>query len=972
MEWNFLSRSKSQSGKSTASSSKKPDYGLHTIVDRDSAATEAIDIIAIHGLNGDYLRTWTDEATGTNWLKDHVTRIVPASRVMSFSYNSKLQFSKSTSDVLDFGDQLLECLLAERETVEESQRPLIFICHSLGGLVFKQAYLRALDSEKYMFLAKYINGVFFFGTPHKGSSLANWSTKTARLLRMASLGTSTNAQLSIDLEPNSRLTQISRSFLDRCSGLHIVSCYETRKMDFLNALVVERESAILGLEAEIKIPIESDHRGICRFGDFNEKRFKVVKSRLDAMARTARTSTFLEMDSLMRALDTSNYEAHKSRNPSPVEGTCTWILEKPAYKAWLESASSFLLWMSADPGCGKSVLASFLIDHIMKTSRGDKTNVCYFFFKSDNLEQSEVATGIRAILHQLYGQQQNLASYAASQLRGGNLEAVETLWKAFISSIEHKDANPTICILDGLDECEPQSRGVLLRCITNYFEAQEGASNKVGQKPQLRLFISSRYENQIKVALDKPRKSTNNLASRKTSKPYSMIRLRAEDETGAISSDISKVVAAKIEDLIDRGLPVGLLQNLQDELVKRADRTFLWVSLVISLLEEKVENGASRRELDDIVRTRSIYSVYAALLASRPDLPKARKMLNLVLAATRPLTVEETSIALAVVPEEDNLRDTPAEKRPKLPGRLSFDDVEYELVYPYENHIKHLCGHFVRIIRNKVYLVHETAREFLLAENKPRHAAASQENTEAADEGLCTYSLEFQPETFQHTFSLAGANAILLEICVAFLYCLAKPSKSSQPGETSPEVKEFLSYAAQSWTIHHHRARRWLDERDSRYYQNLCHPLFPGFVRWIEEFWHPKGPLHIPGAPDDVQDYYIDFFNLDIPPSLSYDSTDRQDNSDVSGSELSEGEGSEVSEEAQEAGGMACGYGRTGERRDEVARLSVPSRRDVEASLSSNPGSLSNYYFPLTVDENGLVSLKFEPGRAGGPPENGR
>lgn len=118
--------------------------------------------------------------------------------------------------------------------------------------------------------------------------------------------------------------------------------------------------------------------------------------------------------------------------------------------------------------------------------------------------------------------------------------------------------------------------------------------------------------------------------------------------------------------------------------------------------------------------------------------------------------------------------------------------------------------------------------------------------------------------------------------------------------------------------------------------------------------------------------YYIDFFNLDIPPSLSYDGTDRQNNSDASGPELSEGEGSEVSEKAQEAGGMAYGYGRTGDRRDELARLSVPSWRGVEANLSSNPGSLSNHYFPLRVDENGLVSLKFEPGRAGGPPEVGR
>ncbi|KAJ0289300.1 hypothetical protein Brms1b_001105 [Colletotrichum noveboracense] len=146
MDWSFLSRSKSQSGKSTTST-EKPDYGLHTIVPRHSAALEGTDIVAIHGLNGHYLKTWTDEKTGTNWLKSFIPQIVPVARVMSFWYNSTVQFSKSTSDIDVFSDQLLEGLLAERESIEEQDRPLIFICHSLGGLVFKQVNLRQPSRE---------------------------------------------------------------------------------------------------------------------------------------------------------------------------------------------------------------------------------------------------------------------------------------------------------------------------------------------------------------------------------------------------------------------------------------------------------------------------------------------------------------------------------------------------------------------------------------------------------------------------------------------------------------------------------------------------------------------------------------------------------------------------------------------------------------------------------------------------------
>jgi hypothetical protein len=125
----------------------EPDFGLHTIVPRDRELVNFVDIVAIHGLNGHYLKTWTDEKTGVNWLSDLIPRIIKNARVMSFWYNSKVQFSKSKSGILEFADQLLGSLIASREGYVEEQRPIIFLCHSLGGLVFKQVRC----SRKHMF-----------------------------------------------------------------------------------------------------------------------------------------------------------------------------------------------------------------------------------------------------------------------------------------------------------------------------------------------------------------------------------------------------------------------------------------------------------------------------------------------------------------------------------------------------------------------------------------------------------------------------------------------------------------------------------------------------------------------------------------------------------------------------------------------------------------------------------------------------
>lgn len=135
--------------KTPAADSELGGYGLHVLVDKDPDAENVVDIVAVHGLNGHYENTWTaihKDGTPTNWLKSMLPKIAQQehvnTRVMSFSYNSLVQFSKSTSDVFVFADQLLEHLLAMRMQEGEQKRPIIFICHSLGGIVVKQASLR--------------------------------------------------------------------------------------------------------------------------------------------------------------------------------------------------------------------------------------------------------------------------------------------------------------------------------------------------------------------------------------------------------------------------------------------------------------------------------------------------------------------------------------------------------------------------------------------------------------------------------------------------------------------------------------------------------------------------------------------------------------------------------------------------------------------------------------------------------------
>ncbi|KAH8660524.1 hypothetical protein BX600DRAFT_438738 [Xylariales sp. PMI_506] len=930
-----------------------PDSEMHVLVRQGSHVPGVVDIVAIHGLNGHFETTWMNES-GVNWLRAMIPPEIPNSRVMSFSYKSMFQFGNSASDSIDFGTQLLECLRAERRSIQEQNRPIIFICHALGGFVFKQALARAFEFEEYAVLSARLHSVFFFGTPHRGSDTANSATLLGRTLR-ASLGTNMNSKLLKDLDTNSKILETtSTSFVEICGKLKICSFYETDKMEHVNAVVVDKESAIMGVRNEVVVPMPGDHRSICRFSDAKDVRFKPVITRLAAFAHAALvTGTPLSTteELFLRSLATSSHEAHKNRNPDPVPGTCLWLLQHPKYKLFFDNPGASLLWLSADAGCGKSVLASFLVDYYQKSFKLSDCRVCYFFFKSDNTEQSKAEYALQSILYQIYSTQRELIKVGMDYLNGGNINNLKSLWAAFVASAQDPNAQKTICIIDGLDECEPESRKLLLLLIRESFVGQARKEPLLSEPTiQLKMMVASRPDNAFKVAFEKPQ-TTSTTTSEKAGEQdkdlsISTIRLRGEDETDSISNDITKVIKFAIADFIDQGLPMELLTDAQTEMIDRADRTFLWVSLILELLKEKVEAGASRREVDDILASRDIDVIYNKLLSQNSANLKARKLLSIVLAATQPLTVEQLSIALAVAPEHDSYSVSQWQAED---GLQTFDDVEYDMVYPFENHIKSLCGHFVRIIRNKVYLVHNTARDFLLDPkwmNKRRTGMSGGTSTYGYNsvrgrnidrEADCPVAVS-PTRSFQYSFSQIQCRALLLELCIVYLYLLGRKSKGTTLGAASEKAGEFLSYAASMWTTQLHQLwhlDKFVDLRKPGDYLNLCHPRFPGFYSWVSAYCYPDSFRQFEGSEDQRHDQYVEFFRLSYIRVLR------------GGEGGSHSAGSRGDEEESNHGGWSA--------KDLAWRKAFKS----DASYSSNPGSLSNHNFPLRTNEAGMVVLDF-------------
>jgi hypothetical protein len=114
--------------------------------------TDLTSIVAIHGLGGDAYGTWTHE-NGKLWLQDFLPFQIPEARILTYGYDSMVAFSKSSADVDDFARDLLQRLKSVRKAAEERARPLYFICHSLGGILFKQVRRTVVNTFFLLYLS---------------------------------------------------------------------------------------------------------------------------------------------------------------------------------------------------------------------------------------------------------------------------------------------------------------------------------------------------------------------------------------------------------------------------------------------------------------------------------------------------------------------------------------------------------------------------------------------------------------------------------------------------------------------------------------------------------------------------------------------------------------------------------------------------------------------------------------------------
>lgn len=451
----------------------------------------------------------------------------------------------------------------------------------------------------------------------------------------------------------------------------------------------------------------------------------------------------------------SPYRDRKDRNPPRVPGTCDWFVSHEHFRTWNESNSSAMLWVSADPGCGKSVLVRYLIDSVVQTT--ESRTVCYFFFKDDFLDQRNVTSALSCILRQIFIQRPSLLSDEILKKFNSGGETFDNsfseLWQIFMQVAEDKDAGEIVCLLDAIDECEDrrgQGRSELLKALCTLYGTRRGFN--------LKFLLTSRPYVDIHRSLQ---------PLQIPGLPVIHLSGESEDEIKKISREINTYIDARVQDVGKRlRLSKDECDLLLQKLMQVPNRTYLWVYLILNF----IENSINVSKLMIIEATLNIPTTvdeaYERILSKSFDTRQARKALHIIVAASRPLTLREMNFALAL------------DK-----GHKSYDGLGLLPDDRFRETLRNICGLCVVIVDSKVYLLHQTVKEFLVKKDAIQVVGS--------DCGDHEWKRSLEPRE---------SHRILAEICIWHLLAGFKMRFGSPARQNWCEI--FLDYSAKHWVLH--------------------------------------------------------------------------------------------------------------------------------------------------------------------------
>lgn len=572
---------------------------------------------------------------------------------------------------------------------------------------------------------------------------------------------------------------------------------DTLKLKDWKSQLNEVETRNTECEEYIKVADAGESR------DFHEKTVDQL-----GQINSERNSRWSEKDrnELLQTLasTSADWKAGKDANPERVEGTCEWLLNDEKFRQWRDAECCSLMWIFAEPGCGKSVLSKYVIDEKRLIHNAVPSCVSYFFFKDGQENRRDAESALSALLHQILTQPmgcfgQNVVDHAVSIHKefGQSLRhKFSELWDLLIHAAQSFSDGQFICVLDALDECEEAASKTLMKSIRTFYSAQESDDRKACK---LKFFVTSRpYQDQRSLFRD----LGNNM---------NHVYVDRDSDSDTLSKEIKLVIDDRVSNLYSDDFSDDSRDKIKSRLGLINSRNLLWIDLAIDNIKACCDHDIAReRNLDDALLNLSDdpFDEYEKMLnrGKGKNAVETRILLQIVVAAQRPLEVEEASIALWMALEMEN-------------DPSSCTSLEQINPWPTEDFrrlVRRLCGLVVSVSQPTLTLIHQTAREFLVNQDRDKRGK------------------------WQGAVDVAEAHAVLSQVCTRYLSLkdlpCTDPSMSMEETEallTSVEEQPLFEYASQYWGLHYNNQGSGHREKYLRNIIPLCEDRCTWFRHYI-------------------------------------------------------------------------------------------------------------------------------------------
>ncbi|TVY34388.1 Protein SERAC1, partial [Lachnellula subtilissima] len=676
-----------------------------------------VDIIALHGINGDAYSTFTAPSSENLWLRDFLPRSFPGARIYTFGYDARVFFSLATGDISTFANSLLEDVWGVRIGRCEKRRPIIWIAHSMGGLVVKKALTIAYnDPARYGDIHSSTTSILFMATPHRGSDHAALLGGIAEVANLPLAGTLTSrfaGKVRDDLikgleKDNPAVKKIAEEFEALNSGKDITlySFVEMKRTKPLSRRVVDEETGTMGVVGERVIYMDGeDHKSIVRFESEESPSYRKVSGVLrEAVSDAVTPLPILPIDQLTRlaCLRTLFFRTMTQRRASASAAhpkTCTWILGHPVFKTW-HSSSHGLLWIKGHPGTGKSTLMAFLHGSLLSNQTSKSIFLDFFFFNRGEALQKSPLGMYRTLLHQLYrksgiARDMILEVYKEKQKAFGEewnwqVSDLKALAKDVVTEVARK--KEVTIFVDALDEAVDEAGEKAAPSLLEFFhDLNECAAADEGCLGGVKICVSCR--------------------------PYPVLGSNVDEIV--VEYHNKDDMERYVRDKLSTGVlgwekePEDVHRNLVDVIVKTSRGVFLWTSLQVPKVIRNLNDGeVSFEQINPVIAAESseLYDLYQNIL--RNDVPvhlrkKSLHFLQWICLARRALSLTELRFALACDDEDGSALPSCCEER------STFIDSDSRM----EKLARSLSGGLaeVRYYSNaiNVQFIHQTVNDFV-------------------------------------------------------------------------------------------------------------------------------------------------------------------------------------------------------------------------------------------------------------------